>query len=62
MSNDCPCHQCKPPDRCVGCHDNCKAYNEWSTTQKAESAAITAKKISDYIAAEPIKPKRIRRK
>lgn len=62
MMGDCPCHHCSPPDRGAGCHDTCKAYLEWSAEHRVESAKLAAKRINEYVAAEPMKPKRIMRK
>lgn len=37
---DCPCRDCVPPTRTVGCHSACQRYTDWKTAHDAKVARI----------------------
>ena len=43
MSNaNCPCKECVPPKRCVGCHGVCAEYIAWSKKHIRHKIAVNA--------------------
>ena len=57
----CPCKDCVPPKRTLGCHSACQEYTDWKTayeTAKAKSREIKKEDDDVFITRSRIRRKR----
>ena len=46
---DCPCKDCKPPKRCLGCHSTCELYTGWKKQHDEEKKVERQQLFADYL-------------
>lgn len=55
VSDDSPCHFCKPPKRREGCHGVCGEYQTWraALTRQREGDRASEREYHEYIESSP---------